>query len=388
VLAITDRLRTGMRLGLVVLALLVPGALATGMYAIGKAGDLAFSSKERDGVTVLGPMLTTLADTVAGRQPDLGAVRSAVAARPDLGLGDEAAKVPEIGDGSGAARIATASALATLIAAVGDNSNLILDPHLDSFYVMDAQVVQVPQALLSSLLAAHPDSTLTARQATAAKAVLAGRLEAAAEALRRDVATAAKNTSTSGLANRLTPVQTLADTISSLGTNLTATLSTPGATAGAGPVEVADAATATVRPLTTTLTGLLTARIDENAVERDLIVGVSLGGFLLALWFAAGVLWRTGHDVHQTVEAVTAIAASDLVPRPLPEGRDEMGDIGRALIVARDRLADQEDARAQAEVAGEQQMRAGFLHQRQAETQLRRLTQDIIDESTTVIAEE
>ncbi|BCY07034.1 methyl-accepting chemotaxis protein [Actinoplanes sp. L3-i22] len=385
-LAITDRLRTGMRLGLVVLALLVPGALATGMYATEKAKDLSFSSKERQGVAVLSPMLTALADTAAGRRPDLDAIRSAVAAHPELDLGDELGKLPEIGDGSGAARIALATALVTLVTTVGDNSNLILDPDLDSFYVMDAQIVQVPQALLAALQAAHPDTTLTTRRGIAAKAVLAGRLEAAADALRRDVATAAKNTDNSGLANRLTPVQTLADTITALDQRITETLSTP--SAAAEPVEVADAATATVRPLTSALTDLLTGRIDDNAMERGLVVGISLGGFLLALWCAAGVVWRTSHDVRQTVEAVTAIAASDLAPRPLPQSRDEMGDIGRALVVARDRLSDQEDALAQAEVAREQQLRAGFLHQRQAETQFRRRTQDIIDESTTVIAEE
>ncbi|WP_436521241.1 methyl-accepting chemotaxis protein [Actinoplanes sp. HUAS TT8] len=385
-LAVTDRLRTGMRLGLVVLALLVPGALATGMYATEKAKDLNFSSKERQGVAVLSPMLTALADTAAGRKPDLEAIRTAVAAHPELDLGDAMTAVPDIGDGSGDARIATANGLVALITTVGDSSNLILDPDLDSFYVMDAQIVQVPQALLAALQAAHPDTKLTTRQAIAAKAVLAGRLEAAADSLRRDVTTAAKNTDSSGLANRLTPVQTLADAISSLDKQITETLSTP--SASAEPVEVADAATATVRPLTGTLTDLLTGRIDDNAMERSLVVGISLGGFLIALWCAAGVVWRTSHDVHQTVEAVTAIAGSDLAPRPLPEGRDEMGDIGRALIVARTRLADQEEALAQAEVAREQQLRAGFLHQRQAEVQFRRRTQDIIDESTTVIAEE
>ncbi|MFI1990692.1 methyl-accepting chemotaxis protein [Actinoplanes sp. NPDC020271] len=385
-LSITDRLRTGMRLGLVVLALLVPGALATGMYAVEKGKDLGFSSRERQGVEVLGPILTALADTAAGRKPDLDAVRSVVAAHPGLGLSDTASTVPEVGDGSGDARVATATALVTLITAVGDNSNLILDPDLDSFYVMDAQVVQVPQALLAALQTAHPDTGLTGQQAIAAKAVLAGRLEAAADALRRDVTTAAKNTDDSRLANRLTPVQTLADAISSLDKQIAATLSSPAA--AAEPVEVADAATATVRPLNTTLDDLLDGRIGEDSLERGLVVGISLGGFLLALWCAAGVVWRTSHDVHQTVEAVTAIAASDLAPRPLPEGRDEMGDIGRALIVARTRLADQEEALAQAEVAREQQLRAGFLHQRQAETQFRRRTQDIIDESTSVIAEE
>jgi hypothetical protein len=52
------------------------------------------------------------------------------------------------------------------ITAVGDNSNLILDPDLDSFYVMDALVVQVPKALLmaaqvSAIIASINDYQLT-----------------------------------------------------------------------------------------------------------------------------------------------------------------------------------------------------------------------------------
>ncbi|WIM98482.1 methyl-accepting chemotaxis protein [Actinoplanes oblitus] len=381
VLAITDRLRTGMRLGLLVLVLLVPGGLATGMYTAEKGHDLAFTEKERQGVAVLGPALTALADTAAGRRPDLDAIRAAVDAHPDLELGDEMRKVPESGDTPSA----MAAGLAALIAALGNNSNLILDPDLDSFYVMDAQVVQVPQALLAALAAAHPAAGLSTRQATAAQAVLAGRLEGVADALRNDVTTAAKHTDSGGLADRLTPVQTLADTISVLDKHLTETLDAPGP---ADPAEVAAAATATVRPLNSALTDLLSARTAENSLERGLVLGTSLGGFLFALWCAAGVLWRTSHDVRQTVDAVTAIARADLAPRPLPEGRDEMGDIGRALVVARTRLQDQEAALVAAEVAREQQLRAGFLHQRQAETQFRRRTQEIIDESTTVIAEE
>ncbi|GAA4600780.1 methyl-accepting chemotaxis protein [Actinoplanes octamycinicus] len=374
-----------MRLGLLVVVLLVPGGLATGMYTAAKNHDLSFTDREEQGVTVLGPALTALADTAAGRTPDLGPIRAAIAAHPDLELGDTMAEVPEIGDGSAAARSATAAGLAGLIAVLGNASNLILDPDLDSFYVMDAQVVQVPQALLATLAAAHPDPELTSRQAMAAQAVLAGRLEAIADALRNDVATAAEHTGRAGLTGRLTPVLTLADTITALDKRLTETLNTPGA---ADPAEVAAAATAAVRPLTDELTALLSARTRENALERGLVLGISLGGFVLALWCAAGVLWRTSHDVRRTVAAVTAIAGADLAPRPLPEGRDEMGDIGRALVVARTRLQDQEAALAQAEVAREQQLRAGFLHQRQAETQFRRRTQEIIDESTSVIAEE
>ncbi|MEV6342946.1 methyl-accepting chemotaxis protein [Actinoplanes sp. NPDC051851] len=385
VLALTDRIRTRARLAVVVLALLVPGCIATGMYTAEKAKDLTFSNSERDGAAVLRPALTALTDTAAGRTPDLDAIRTAAAAYPELGVSDEAQKLPDVAEDTVAARLATATALAALVGSIGNNSNLILDPDLDSFYVMDAQVVQLPRAVLTALEGASPLTGKTTRQAVAAQAVLAGQLTSAAESLRTDVETAGKNTELSRLADRLAPVDTLADTVDALATTLTGSLSSP---TPADPVAVADAATAAVRPLNTALTELLETRISGYAVERAVVLAIAIGGFLLALWCAFGVLWRTGHDVRQTVAAVTAIAASDLAHRDLPQGRDEMGDIGRALDVARARLQEQETALAGAEVAREQQLRAGFLHERQSEAQFRRRTQEIIDESTGVIAEE
>jgi methyl-accepting chemotaxis protein len=387
VLRITDRIRTATRLSVVVLALLVPGALATGMYTAVTTSDISFSTREEDGADAMRSVLTALIDTVAGRTPDLGAVRAAAEEHPDLEITGTAAAVPEIGDASAEARIATASALVALITEIGNNSNLILDPDLDSFYVMDAQVVQLPQAMLAALEASLPVPAGTSgRDAVAAQAVVAGRLAAVAGALRNDVATAVANTDDEGLSGLISgPVQGLADRIDELGRQLTETLDKPGP---ADPAVVAQAADDAVRPLHEGLTGLLDDRIGTYALERAVVLGISVGGFLLALWFAIAVLWRTNHDVRQTVAAVTAIAGSDLTPRPLPAGRDEMGDIGRALIVARTRLQDQDTALANAEVAREQQLRSGFLHQRQAETQFRRRTQEIIDESTTVIAEE
>jgi methyl-accepting chemotaxis protein len=123
--------------------------------------------------------------------------------------------------------------------------------------------------------------------------------------------------------------------------------------------------------------------------ERRLpVLAVAVGGFLIGAWFAAGVFWRTRHDVALATTGVTAIAAGDLSPRALPAGRDELGELGRALHTARQRLAEQETSNAAAQSIREEQLRISFLHQRQAELRLRDRAQSIIDESTSVIAEE
>jgi methyl-accepting chemotaxis protein len=141
-------------------------------------------------------------------------------------------------------------------------------------------------------------------------------------------------------------------------------------------------------PLADALQRLLDARIDGLAGRRSVVLTLATAGFLIAVWFAAGVLWRTRRDLARTVSGVTAIAGGDLSPQALPAGRDEFGDIGRALEIARTRLTGRETEVREAQAAREEQLRISFLHQRQAELRLRDRAQSIIDESTTVIAEE
>ena len=383
-LAVCERLRTGMRLLVLVVVLLVPGAVATAMYTVVRGSQVSFSAAERDGTDAVRPMLLALADTVAGQTPDLAAARRAATDRPGLGLDRLAAALPELGDGSPARRLALAEALTAMITEAGNTSNLILDPDLDSFYVMDAQLVQLPKVLVAAAQAAT--ATRGGQRARlAARAVMAGNLASISDSLGSDVDTAVRNTKLAGLANRLAPVKSVQDTATALAGTITAALDSP---AGADPAAVGVAARAAVAPLYRALADLLDTRIRAYDRERTVVLSVAVGGFLLAGWFAAAAVRRTTNDVRRTLLAVTAIADGDLGERPLPDGRDELGDIGRSLAVARDRLQEQDDALHSAQAAREQQMRAGFLHQRQVEAQFRKRTQTVIDESTGVIAEE
>ena len=375
-LAVGDRLRTGMRLALLVIVLLVPGGVATTMYTVARGDQIGFSSAERSGADAVVPMLTALADTVAARTPDLDAVRAAAAT---LGLSDLAGRLPALGGGSAAERLTLAQALAGLIGEAGNVSNLILDPDLDSFYIMDAAIVQLPKALVAAMQAANPGPKVAER------AVTAGNLTAAAETLGTDVQTAAKNTAMAGLTTRLADLTAVRDAAEATAKTVTDNLS---AATPADPAPTGQAARTAVAPLIAVLSDLLDVRIHTYARERALVLAIAIGGFILAGWFAAAVVRRTTADVRSTVRAVTAIAEGDLAEKPLPDGRDEMGDIGRALAVARDRLELQDQAIRDAQTAREQQLRSSFLHQRQVEAQFRKRTQTVIDESTGVIAEE
>jgi methyl-accepting chemotaxis protein len=370
VLLAADRMRTSLRLGALVLVLMVPGVAATYAYTSEANSKIAFSALERDGTDVVRPGLLALADTVAGRAPDVAGLRSAAARLPQLKV-----TVPDDGGAAG---------LAGMITEVGNTSNLILDPDLDSFYVMDAQIVQLPKALsAASRAAAGPTST--GRDAVAEQAVLAGELSGAADSLRTDVQTAASNTAMADLATRLAPLSQAADAVAALAKTLTDSLGAPGpvdATGTAGTVRDA------VGPVVSVLNDLLGVRIGGFERERVMVLAIAVGGLTVAMWFAAGVLWRTRHDVALTVTGVTAIADGDFTDRPVPTGRDELGDIGRALSAARSRLVAQEIDLQEAQSVREEQLRASFLHQRQAELRLRDRAESIINESTSVIADE
>ncbi|MFI7547602.1 methyl-accepting chemotaxis protein [Actinoplanes sp. NPDC049599] len=384
VLPIADRMRTSLRLGALVLVLMIPGIFATSGYVLQARSRIAFSSAERDGLAVVRPALLALANTVAAQEPDLAAVRSAVAAHPDLRLADSMRAVPGRLGPTPIQRFSLATALAGLITDAGNNSNLILDPDLDSFYVMDAQIVQLPRALLTAAKIAAAGAT-SGTNAVATQAVRAGELATAAANLTYDVATADASTAMAGLADRLTEVGAAAETATALADELTDNLERPRAY---DVVALAAAFAAAVDPLGAVLDDLLAARVAGFARERLLVLVVTIGGFVLAAWFAVAVLWRTRHDVALVVRGVTAIADGDLAARRLPAGRDELGDIGLALTTARSRMLAQEEELVRAQAIREEQLRVSFQHQRQAELRLRDRAQHIIDGSTTVIAEE
>jgi methyl-accepting chemotaxis protein len=388
VLAITDRLRNSARLAAIMVLLLVPGITATWSFTSSVGGQIAFAESERAGVVVLRPALMALATTVAGRTPEIASVSAAVQAYPELELGASMDAVHTAASGqalaSASGRADAAAALLSLISDVGNNSNLILDPDLDSFYVMDGAVVQVPKAMVAAARAAAPGS-LTGSELIAAQAVNAGVLSDTASALKGDVATAAEHTLSTGLGDRLSQATTTADAFTSMGHGITTGLAHP---QPANPTAAADAAAAVVEPMLAELDSLLAARIARQTAERTRSLLITLVGLLLALWCGAAVWWQTRHDVRLVVSGVTAIAHGDLQELPLPQGRDEFGDISSAVMIARTRLAEQETQLADAQKAREHQMHLSFQHQRDAAQQLRERAQLVIDETAGLVAGE
>ncbi|GAA0725597.1 methyl-accepting chemotaxis protein [Dactylosporangium roseum] len=381
VLWLSDRVRTSTRLAVLCVVLLVPGLGATYAYSTSVGGQVDFTGSEIHGTEVVRPALAAMVTITSGRAPDLAPLRAAVGDHPELNLGDELGAVP---DGGG---VPAATALAALVTETGNRSNLVLDPDLDSFYVMDILVVQLPRALLAASSAAAPGTgpSDAAADLVAAKAIHAGTLANAAAAIRTGQATAVGQTADLTLARSLAPLNATADAVAALAGALTAALREP-APGDARPV--AEAAGATLDPATDALRRLLRVRYDRLAQGRTINLTVTAAGLVIAIWLAAAVWWRTRHDVRLTVAGVTATADGDLSRRELPSGRDELGDIGRALDKARHRLAEQEEELRRGRRIREEQLHASFEQQREGQRQLRERAQNAVDESVGAITRE
>ncbi|GAA3617864.1 methyl-accepting chemotaxis protein [Kineosporia mesophila] len=380
-LAVTDRLRSSSRLMLVIVMLLVPGAVATWSFAAVMNEQTGFAGHERDGADALKPVLGEMIQVLAGRTPDLATLTTLAGDHPELRLDDA---VRDLRD-AGADPTAQIDSLARLVTAIGNYSNLILDPDLDSFYVMDAQVVELPRMMQVAVHAAHPGTGGSLSSRIADQAVRAGTLQSSADTLAADVKTAAANSSLDGLDQQLAPATALADAGRALAAQLSGGLADPGAV---GAEDFTTAATAAVVPLTTVLEKLLDTRIDRLEQRRDRVLTLALVFFAIGVWLAVGVWWRTRHDVLQTVAGVMAITEGDLGSHPLPSGRDEMGDIGRALMVARDQLNASAGELRAAHAAQETLVRDTFLRQREAEKQSRERAKEVVAETSAAVVEE
>jgi methyl-accepting chemotaxis protein len=388
-LALTGRLRTSARLATLIAVLLVPAVYATWSYVGVVQGQIAFSAAERAGVDVLRPTLAALAATAGGRPAPLDDVRAVVAQHPELGLTEKLDAVTAASSAPGAdtaaGRAKTASALVDLVTEAGNTSNLILDPDLDSFYVMDLQVVQIPKLLLAAAQAAAPDAGADRTALVAAQAVLAGTVAGAGSAVKGDVATALANTADPALEQRLAALGAVADSAARLAATMTSGLAKPSA---ADPTAVATAAGAAVAPAADALDGLLDTRIGGLEDRRDVTLVVTVVALVIGVWLAAAVLWQTRRDVRRTLDAVTAIVRGDLTEQTVPTGHDELGDIGRAVDAARAQLAQQAADLERARVEREEQAQQSFAAQRLAEKQVRTRAQGVIDETSGVVVTE
>jgi methyl-accepting chemotaxis protein len=374
-IAVLDRLRLARKLVVIALVLIAPALYATWEFRSQQNAQIAFSAEERVGIDEIVPAQRLLADLAtaqslavraAGRDGEATTTLPAAQAALTRSIAAMDAADARLGQrlGTGAmwkrlrtsikATVAaepvdatrtlaaydrlTAAAVALIVQA-GNESNLILDPDLDSYYAMDALVNKAPLALATASRVSSREIAMVASGHSSeadriALAVDQGVLAGAVDAIATGFKTAYANTADATLRPTLDPaLAQLSGTTGSLTLELTRAVHRgPDGTAAAifGHDAIAGAAALQAR-LAPALDRLLAARVDHlRATAHRTYIAVGIGIALAAYLFLAFFIAMT-RSVRRMVVTADAIAEGDLEQDLDVRSRDEIGALAQAF---------------------------------------------------------
>ncbi len=396
-LRLLGRLRFAHKFALIGLVLVVAVGVVGRAYLQVQHAQIAFSAKERVGIKVIEPAGQLLGDLAAARaaavraaagdEDAAGAVDERVAAVREavakvdaaveadhgaLGLATEWSKLSRAIDatlgnlpaGVGARSKALGeltNGAALLIVNAGNNSNLILDPDLDSFYVMDALVTKAP-GMLTGLADASDRAVLAEVDRAHALdhridlALTQGAIMSASEANIAGLKTSYESTADGTLEDALAaPVDAAAAATEKASKGLTA-LVRDGDADAVDPTAIDRAieqTTAAHRVLGPALDRLIDTRIGGFTGARRNVVVLATILIALAVYLFVGLLLAiregTGrmrrrlaslgeHEAADLRDGLAAIAAGNLTRElavttaPIERGsQDEIGDLEEAV---------------------------------------------------------
>ncbi|NUZ07239.1 EAL domain-containing protein [Piscinibacter koreensis] len=183
-----------------------------------------------------------------------------------------------------------------LITRVGNQSNLILDPDLDSYYTMSVVLLRYPElteivASIHELLGASADGRpLPPHEASTRYLILEGRLTAVAKGIESDQAEGFAAASDPRLAAALQPAQTaLMASIERFRAASRARLEAASAGPAAAPREGGDAGDATpLRSAELALLASLERAWQAGSAELDRLLEARIDGFFARMWLHLG----------------------------------------------------------------------------------------------------
>jgi len=367
------RLRYAYKILVVPVVLLLLLGFVAMAYVDLQRGQVAFSAKERDGVAYLVPLLDLTARVVTARHTAITGGEPAAAegqdavARVDAATERYGAELDTVdgwnkakqaltrtgtADGPQAAFDADNTAVADLLALIvktSDDSNLTLDPDLDTYYLMDALVFRLP-ILLATTGRAVDQAVLVRAAGDAADqgqgrvdlAIAAGTLATTRDSIDAGLATAVDNTASTTLRSRAEGSKAVHDAVSQVidqatqaakSGDMTRLSSRQGDQARAATVALATG-------LAPELDRLIEVRIGGfQAKARRVEVAIALAVLLVA-WLLVGLYRSATVPLHRMVAALGALAAGDLTRSVPTETRDEIGQMAGALNHAITRIRD------------------------------------------------
>ena len=231
----------------------------------------------------------------------------------------------------------------SFISKVGDSSNLILDPDLDSYYVMDAVLLKIPerQALLAQILTLSEDvaarQTMTPEE-RAQMIVLSGLVESNLNAVSANI----------GVARANNPVGNLEE---ALGGPLQDNLTSTNAFRDVIEQQLIDSPAIVIKPAEISALGsralgagdrfdgsaslaletLLEARVTGLRARQFQVTTFAI--ILAAVAFVTGLLFMRAisRPLNNLVEAAGQLAAGNMSARVAATAADEVGQVSRAF---------------------------------------------------------
>jgi methyl-accepting chemotaxis protein len=335
---------------------LLPIVLLGYLFVTQSQKDIAFSSKEALGTQYYAALAADLAAlSGAGPLPSPSAFDAARnSLDPVMGSAERAATYARLRSSAPAPAYSaeTSAALISLLAKVGDASNLILDPDLDSYYVMDMLVVKLPvafdasAALLTSLTAVAAAPTDDSRIDLVARR---GAFDAIIVGIESSLASSIAGNADGQVKAHLTaPVTAFAEAAGAFSQQVSVA---GDAIATGTPPDLAKAATAQKAfveaaarlnaAVNTELTRLLTVRIDgfNSRLTTMLAISVALVlvVFAACFYFARSIL----ETIRRLERDVTDVAdLKDGASITHAGGRDEIAAIARAVSYLQERTVE------------------------------------------------
>ena len=358
---------------LVVVGFFLPIALLTYFFISARMEKIRFAEKELIGSVYLRPLFSALqsvshlrVNVQTGKSTDseLSALKKAVEElrviekkyHDDVPLDDKLITLDramtKLSGGTLSLTDATQVAVEIrgLIAAVGDKSNLILDPDLDSFYVMDAVLLKLPEVLDVMSQATALAGDIVKRQALTnadrtQSVVLGGGLATNLNGAVSDIDIAQKNNPLGNVKGKLN------DVLIGL---LPATTSFTNALAG---IDKADSeALMSAQTLTTTYDAsantvirhwnsaieemdvLLKERADSTRSEMYISLVVVVVVLLITIVFTIGIVRTIITSLNNLITVADTAAKGNLNVRPDTSGKDEITQVAISLNVMIERI--------------------------------------------------
>ncbi|MBK8085252.1 MAG: HAMP domain-containing protein [Devosia sp.] len=395
------KLSIGNRLTLIVLLSLLSVLFLGNLFVSQSLKEISFASRELSGVNVLAPLLEDLSRAAKGGAPaNLPGLDALVAEAPELDLDGHLAALRRLAD-EDASNDELRDALRGMIAKVGDTSNLILDPDLDSYYVMDILIGRLPFALDSSArlvgeFLSAAETAIVADQTRIDLVAGLGGLAANVKALGSSYDSALSGNKTGLVADRMggaiaafaATADRLYATLNVGITMLAASGDRSADTVAAAQRDLVAASDVLLERAVETLTTLLQQRIDRFVTT--LLQSLISAALLVAVVFA--VTWLFAQSILRNVRRleadIRALADDDNATLRALGGKDELAAIATAVeylkTVTVERL--REAARAQSETReaalmleqkAQSEREAGLLEQSRAANEQRRLVEDL-----------